>query len=132
MTQGCALFGKKTSSRRESDSDFAINTTRYCTREVEASAQSQKSTSSPHLVPSTHFNLQSHYYTMVLKLHGVMMATCTQTVLAVAKQLNVQVELVPVNYALEEHKSPEYLKKQPFGQIPYLVRPELNLDLQRV
>jgi len=59
---------------------------------------------------------------MVLKLYGVVLATCTQRVLAVAKQLNVQVELVPVDFATGEHKSPEYLKKQPFGEVPYLVR----------
>jgi len=57
---------------------------------------------------------------MVLKLYGAVLATCTQRVLAVAKQLNVRVELVPVNFATGEHKSPEYLKKQPFGQVPYL------------
>ncbi len=43
---------------------------------------------------------------MVLKLYGSVMATCTQRVLAVAKQLNVRVELVNVNFALENTSRP--------------------------
>ncbi len=64
---------------------------------------------------------------MVLKLYGLAMATCTQRVLTVAKHLNIPVQLVPVNYGTGEHKSPEYLKKQPFGQVPYLVRLQLYI-----
>ncbi|KLO14541.1 glutathione S-transferase [Schizopora paradoxa] len=57
---------------------------------------------------------------MVLKLYGSAIATCTQRVLAVANQLGVSVELVIVNLAAQENKAPEYMKKQPFGQVPYL------------
>ena len=59
---------------------------------------------------------------MVLKLYGTAIATCTQRVLVVANQLGVTVELVNVDLTKQEQKSPEYLKKQPFGQVPYLVR----------
>ena len=58
---------------------------------------------------------------MVVKIFGSAMATCTMRVLVVAKELKVPVELVGVNFATAEHKSPEYLKKQPFGQMPYIV-----------
>ncbi|KLO14538.1 glutathione S-transferase [Schizopora paradoxa] len=57
---------------------------------------------------------------MVLKLYGSVLATCTQRVLVVAKYLDLEVELIGIDFGKGEHKSPEYLKKQPFGQVPYL------------
>lgn len=30
-------------------------------------------------------------------------------------------ELVPIDISKGEHKSPEFLSKQPFGQVPYIV-----------
>ncbi|KLO16644.1 glutathione S-transferase [Schizopora paradoxa] len=57
---------------------------------------------------------------MAIKIYGSAMATCTQRVLVTAKQLGVPVEVVGVDFAAKEHKSAEYLKKHPFGQIPYL------------
>jgi len=58
---------------------------------------------------------------MGLKLHGATMSTCTQRVLVVAKELGLDVEIVPVNFAAKEHKSQAYLEsKQPFGQVPVL------------
>ncbi|RKO88159.1 thioredoxin-like protein, partial [Blyttiomyces helicus] len=33
-------------------------------------------------------------------------------------------ELVPVDFAKAEHKSPAFLKKQPFGQVPVLEDPD--------
>jgi len=32
----------------------------------------------------------------------------------------VPFELVPIDFFKKEHKSPEYLEKQPFGQVPYI------------
>jgi len=32
----------------------------------------------------------------------------------------VAFELVPIDFFKKEHKSPEYLEKQPFGQVPYI------------
>ncbi|KLO14539.1 glutathione S-transferase [Schizopora paradoxa] len=57
---------------------------------------------------------------MVMKLYGTILATCFQRVLVVAKYLDLEVEVVVVDYENGEHKSPEHLKKQPFGQVPYL------------
>ena len=57
---------------------------------------------------------------MVLKIHGHLIATCTQRVLTVAEELGVPYELVVVDYTKNEHKSPEYMVHQPFGQLPYI------------
>jgi glutathione S-transferase len=58
---------------------------------------------------------------MVLKLHGHPLSTCTQRVLTVLKETNTSYELVNVDFASGEHKSPAFVEKQPFGQVPYLV-----------
>jgi len=57
---------------------------------------------------------------MVLKLHGSPSSTCSRRVLTVAHELGVEIELVPVNFTAGENRTPEYLQRQPFGQIPYL------------
>ncbi|KAI1785319.1 glutathione S-transferase [Ganoderma leucocontextum] len=57
---------------------------------------------------------------MVLKLHGHPMATSGQRVMIVIEELNVPHEIVTVDFNKKEHKSPEYLAHQPFGQLPYL------------
>lgn len=57
---------------------------------------------------------------MVLKLHGMPMSTCTQRVLIAATEAGLDVELVPVDLRKGEHKSEEFLKLQPFGQVPAL------------
>lgn len=59
---------------------------------------------------------------MELKLYGMAMSLCTQRVLVCAKQLNIPVELVPVDLMTGEHKTPEFLNKHPFAAVPYLVR----------
>lgn len=58
---------------------------------------------------------------MVLKLYGSAMATCTRRVAVVLEEKNVPFELHGVDILAGEHKSPAYLEKQPFGQIPYMV-----------
>ena len=58
---------------------------------------------------------------MVLKLYGGVLTTCAQRVLVVANHLGVEVESIDIDFGKKEHKSPEYMKKQPFGQVPYLV-----------
>ncbi|KAG6839920.1 hypothetical protein C0991_010364 [Blastosporella zonata] len=57
---------------------------------------------------------------MVLKLYGVAYATCTQRVATVLLEKQVPFEFITVDLANREHKSPAYLEKQPFGQIPYI------------
>ncbi|KAH8096654.1 glutathione S-transferase [Cristinia sonorae] len=57
---------------------------------------------------------------MVLKLYGHTHSTCTARVAAVLTEYKVPFELVIVDLFKGEHKSPEYLAFQPFGQLPYI------------
>jgi glutathione S-transferase len=57
---------------------------------------------------------------MVLKLVGSPISTCTKTVALTLHEKGVPFEFVPIDFAKGEHKAPEYLEKQPFGQVPYL------------
>ncbi|TEB33481.1 glutathione S-transferase [Coprinellus micaceus] len=50
---------------------------------------------------------------MVLTLYGSPVSTCT-------KRKGVPFKFAPIDFAKGEHKAPEYLEKQPFGQVPYL------------
>jgi glutathione S-transferase len=59
---------------------------------------------------------------MVLKLYGTPLSTSTQRAVLVLKEKEVPYEFVPVDLASGEHKAPSYLEKQPFGQVPYIVR----------
>jgi len=60
---------------------------------------------------------------MVLKLYGSMKpeSKCTQRVLIILKEKNVPFEVHHIDSAKGEHKTPEYLVKQPFGQFPCIV-----------
>ena len=58
---------------------------------------------------------------MALKLYGNMQSTCTKRVLTILKEKNVPFKFHTVDFTKGEHKLPEYLTKQPFGQIPYIV-----------
>ncbi|KAG6855729.1 hypothetical protein H0H87_011581 [Tephrocybe sp. NHM501043] len=57
---------------------------------------------------------------MVLRLYGSANSTCTRRVGAFLREKEIPFELVEVNFAQGEHKSPAYLEKQPFGQVPYI------------
>ncbi|KAG6908614.1 hypothetical protein DXG01_004017 [Tephrocybe rancida] len=57
---------------------------------------------------------------MVLKLYGSPASTCCQRVAAVLLEKQVPFELITINFAIGEHKSPAFLEKQPFGQVPYI------------
>ena len=59
---------------------------------------------------------------MAIIVHGPIQSTCVQRVVTVLKELNIPYELQPVDFAKGEHKSPSFLEKQPFGQVPYMVR----------
>lgn len=41
----------------------------------------------------------------------------------VLHEKNVPFTFKPINLAKAEHKAPEYVEKQPFGVVPYIVRP---------
>ena len=68
---------------------------------------------------------------MVLKLYGLYASTWVRLVAAVLLEKQVPFELVAVDFANREHKSPEYLTKHPFGQIPYIVCNSLNFSFFR-
>jgi len=59
---------------------------------------------------------------MVLKLYGSPQSTAisVRLVAFVLREKRVPYELVPIDFSKKEHKSPEYLEKQPFGQVPYI------------
>lgn len=58
---------------------------------------------------------------MVLKLYGTSGLGFARPVAAVLYEKKIPFELVEVNMKEREHKTPEFLAKQPFGQIPYIV-----------
>ena len=63
---------------------------------------------------------------MVLKLYGINRSPWVRLVSAILHEKKVPFELVPVDLSKGEHKTPEYLAKNPFGQIPYIVCDSLN------
>ncbi|KAJ7806948.1 thioredoxin-like protein [Mycena olivaceomarginata] len=56
----------------------------------------------------------------ILKLYGYTKASCTRRVATVLHELKIPFELVHVDVMSGEHKTPAFLEKQPFGQIPYI------------
>ena len=66
---------------------------------------------------------------MVLKLHGFPTSPCTLRVATILHEKKLPFEFVNVSLFTGEHKQPEYLKIQPFGQIPYLVRALFSLSM---
>ncbi|KAK7058151.1 glutathione S-transferase [Favolaschia claudopus] len=56
----------------------------------------------------------------VLKLYGISVATSTQRVATVLHELKIPFELIEVPYEDGELKTQEYLRFQPFGQVPYI------------
>jgi glutaredoxin len=59
---------------------------------------------------------------MVLRLYGSSHATCTRRVGIILREKNISFELIEIDIMKGEHKLPQYLQKQPFGQTPYIVR----------
>ncbi|XP_022759703.1 glutathione S-transferase F13-like [Durio zibethinus] len=64
---------------------------------------------------------------MTIKLYGLAMSTCTARVLTCLHEYGAEFELVPVNMLGGEHKQPDFLAKNPFGQIPALEDDDLTL-----
>ncbi|KAJ7800582.1 glutathione S-transferase [Mycena olivaceomarginata] len=56
----------------------------------------------------------------ILKLYGYAKSTGTWRAATVLYEAKVPFEFVMVDVMHGEHKSPAYLEKQPFGQIPYI------------
>lgn len=59
---------------------------------------------------------------MVVTLYGNTLSTATQRVAIVLHEKNVPFMFSSIDFATAQHKSPEYMAKQPFGQPPVLVR----------
>ncbi|KAI4374891.1 hypothetical protein MLD38_012830 [Melastoma candidum] len=53
-----------------------------------------------------------------VKVYGPPLSTAVSRVLACLIEKDVEYQLLPVNMSKGEHKSPDYLKIQPFGQVP--------------
>ena len=58
---------------------------------------------------------------MVLKLYGSPISGAVRLVAFVLREKEVPFELVRIDFSKKEHKTPEFLEKQPFGQVPYIV-----------
>ncbi|MET0342943.1 MAG: glutathione S-transferase N-terminal domain-containing protein [Polyangiales bacterium] len=56
----------------------------------------------------------------MLKVYGHPVSTCTRKVLMTLAETDTPHEFVLVDLMKGEHKQPEHLKRQPFGQIPVL------------
>eukprot|EP00246_Nothoceros_aenigmaticus_P015119 TRINITY_DN612_c1_g1_i4.p1 TRINITY_DN612_c1_g1~~TRINITY_DN612_c1_g1_i4.p1 ORF type:complete len:245 (-),score=27.12 TRINITY_DN612_c1_g1_i4:131-790(-) len=57
---------------------------------------------------------------MTIKVYGFPVSTATLRVVVVLQELGLQFELVSVSPTAGEARTPEHLKRQPFGQIPVL------------
>lgn len=64
---------------------------------------------------------------MVLKLYGISRLPSVRLVVAVLLEKQVPYKLVEIDYDNREHKTPEYLAKHPFGQMPYIVCESVHL-----
>ncbi|KZP19000.1 thioredoxin-like protein [Athelia psychrophila] len=62
---------------------------------------------------------------MVLKLYGNPISTCTKCAVVVLKEKNVPFKFIAIYFSKGEHKAPDFVAKQPFGQVPLLIRSHL-------
>lgn len=58
---------------------------------------------------------------MTIKVVGSPRSTCVRRVTLVLKEKGIPYEIEPIDFAKGEHKSAEFRKYQPFGQVPYIV-----------
>ncbi|KAJ7747160.1 thioredoxin-like protein [Mycena maculata] len=56
----------------------------------------------------------------ILRLVGFARSTSTRRVVTVLHELKIPFELIEVDFYNGEHKGPDFLKHQPFGQTPYI------------
>eukprot|EP00897_Mesotaenium_endlicherianum_P001594 jgi/Mesen1/1462/ME000132S00403 len=62
-----------------------------------------------------------------VKVYGAYYSTCTMRVLTTLYEKEAEYELVPIDLTKGEHKQPEFLARQPFGQIPVLDDGEIEI-----
>ncbi|PPD74481.1 hypothetical protein GOBAR_DD28587 [Gossypium barbadense] len=55
---------------------------------------------------------------MVVKVYGPIKAACPQRVLACLLEKEVEFQIVHVDLEAGDHKKPDFLLRQPFGQVP--------------
>jgi len=58
---------------------------------------------------------------MGLKLYSFPGSACGQRVAVVLNEKGIPFEFKLVDFAAGDIKTPEFLEKQPFGQVPYIV-----------
>ncbi|OBZ69076.1 hypothetical protein A0H81_10880 [Grifola frondosa] len=58
---------------------------------------------------------------MTVKLYGFPFSTCTRRVALILKEKNVPFEVISVDLSKGEQKAADFVAKQPFGQVPYIV-----------
>jgi glutathione S-transferase len=58
--------------------------------------------------------------TIMIKIYGNPMSTCTRKVLMTLAETNTPYEMTVIDFSKGEHKHPPHLKRQPFGRIPAL------------
>lgn len=57
---------------------------------------------------------------MTVKLYAFKASTCSQRVITVLNEKNIDYELITIQLMKGEQKTPEFIAKQPFGKIPVL------------
>jgi glutathione S-transferase len=62
-----------------------------------------------------------------MKIYGNPMSTCTRKVLATLAEKHAKFDFATIDFATGEHKKPDYLAHQPFGQIPALEDGDLQM-----
>ncbi|KAF3446847.1 hypothetical protein FNV43_RR12027 [Rhamnella rubrinervis] len=65
--------------------------------------------------------------TSPVKVYGPPMSTAVSRVLACLIEKDVDFQVIPVNMSKGEHKKPEFLKMQPFGQVPAFQDDKISL-----
>ena len=58
---------------------------------------------------------------MVFTLVGVPTSTCTRRVATILKEKKIPYEMRALDFSKAQHKAPEFLAVQPFGQVPYII-----------
>ncbi|CAA2977311.1 glutathione S-transferase-like, partial [Olea europaea subsp. europaea] len=79
--------------------------------ENETQKQTEQEISNP-------INLSILPMTSTVKVYGPPNSAAVSRVLACLLEKDVQFQLIPINLVRGEQKKPDYLKLQPFGQVP--------------
>jgi glutathione S-transferase len=59
---------------------------------------------------------------MTIKFYASPISTCSKRVAVVLKETNTPYEFISIDIMKGEQKAPDFVAKQPFGQVPYIVR----------